>query len=214
VACAWTALRPYSSVINMLFRNMLFRQILWRNSRKTGAVSSAPPKGPASFFAVWRRPSAPFALWTIALICLMLEPAAFCASLSSGDEPWTAKDLITPANFAATLAHAERSKPTVIFAGFPVLYRAAHIPGAILAGPVSKLQGLQQLKTVAHNLPHGQDIVLYCGCCPFSQCPNIRPTFRAMREMGFTHVRVLVLDTNLHTDWVAKGYPVMKGGKE
>jgi hypothetical protein len=32
------------------------------NSRKTGAVSSAPPEGPASFFAVWRRASASFAL--------------------------------------------------------------------------------------------------------------------------------------------------------
>jgi hypothetical protein len=42
---------------------VVFAGTLWRNSRKTGAVSSAPPKGPASFFAVWRRPSAPFAFF-------------------------------------------------------------------------------------------------------------------------------------------------------
>jgi hypothetical protein len=34
------------------------------NTRKTGTVSSVPPKGPASFFAGWRDTSAPFALIT------------------------------------------------------------------------------------------------------------------------------------------------------
>jgi peptidoglycan/LPS O-acetylase OafA/YrhL len=33
-----------------------------RNSRKTGAVSSAPPKGLASYFPPWRRAASPFAL--------------------------------------------------------------------------------------------------------------------------------------------------------
>ena len=35
---------------------------LWRNSRKTGPVSSAPSNGPASFLAVSRHASVPFAL--------------------------------------------------------------------------------------------------------------------------------------------------------
>ncbi len=28
------------------------------------------------------------------------------------------------------------------------------------------------------------------------------------RDMGFTHLRVLVLPDNFGTDWAAKGYPV------
>ena len=36
--------------------------LFWRNSRKTGAVSGAPPKEPGSSSAVWQRASAPFAL--------------------------------------------------------------------------------------------------------------------------------------------------------
>ena len=35
-----------------------------RNTRKTGAISSAPPKEPMSSFFVWRHAFAPFALLT------------------------------------------------------------------------------------------------------------------------------------------------------
>jgi tetratricopeptide (TPR) repeat protein len=46
-----------------------------RNTRKTGAVSSAPPEGLASSFLVWRRASAPFALLTV-LVLLQVSLAA------------------------------------------------------------------------------------------------------------------------------------------
>ncbi len=39
------------------------------------------------------------------------------------------------------------------------------------------------------------------------KCPNIRPAYRTLREMGFTHVRVLNIPTNMHEDWFSKGYP-------
>jgi len=44
-----------------------------------------------------------------------------------------------------------------------------------------------------------------------SRCPNIRPAFLALRDMGFTRLRVLMLPTDLYTDWVQKGYPTEKG---
>jgi hypothetical protein len=56
-------------------------------------------------------------------------------------------------------------------------------------------------------VPKDADIVLYCGCCPMVKCPNIRPAYRALREMGFQHVRVLNIATNMHEDWFGKGYP-------
>ena len=31
-----------------------------------------------------------------------------------------------------------------------------------------------------------------------------------MRDMGFTHLRVLILPNDFNTDWIAKGYPVEK----
>jgi hypothetical protein len=40
------------------------------------------------------------------------------------------------------------------------------------------------------------------------KCPNIRPAYQTLKELGFSHVRVLNLHTNFHVDWSAKGYPV------
>ena len=38
--------------------------------------------------------------------------------------------------------------------------------------------------------------------------PNIRPAFKALREMGFTRLRVLVLATGFEKDWVEQGLAV------
>jgi gamma-glutamylcyclotransferase (GGCT)/AIG2-like uncharacterized protein YtfP len=55
---------------------------LLRNSRKPGAVSNAPPEGPASSSIVWRRASAPFALaWVYAFI----GDASSAPAISSGN---------------------------------------------------------------------------------------------------------------------------------
>jgi hypothetical protein len=42
------------------------------------------------------------------------------------------------------------------------------------------------------------------------KCPNIRPAFAALHEMGFTKVRVVSIPTNFKTDWIDKGYPTEK----
>ena len=39
------------------------------------------------------------------------------------------------------------------------------------------------------------------------KCPNIRPAYRALKAMGFTHIRVLDIQSNMHTDWYTKNYP-------
>lgn len=127
-------------------------------------------------------------------------------------DPWAVKDLIQPQTLATQFGGTGLSAPTVIFVGFPVLYRGAHIPGAILAGPGTKTEGIEALKNTVREWPRNREIVLYCGCCPFVKCSNVRPAYAALHEMGFSHLKLLVIDTNFHTDWVAKGYPVQKGG--
>ena len=101
--------------------------------------------------------------------------------------------------------------PVVVCAGFRTLFEGAHIPGATFHGSASPAQGLADLKKWAGTLPREANLVVYCGCCPLSRCPNIRPAFAALRDMGFTHLRVLLLPTDFATDWVAKGYPIQKG---
>lgn len=120
-------------------------------------------------------------------------------------DPWPQSALLEPAALNKLLME---SAPLVIFCvGFPPLYRAKHLPHALLAGPTSKPDGMQQLERAADGLKDGARIVLYCGCCPMVHCPNIRPAYEALVHRGFKDVRVLDLPHNFHTDWTAKGYP-------
>ena len=60
-------------------------------------------------------------------------------------------------------------------------------------------------------MPRTQAIVLYCGCCPWEHCPNVRPAYHRARAMGFTRVKVLRIDHDLQRDWAEKGFPVKDG---
>ena len=126
-------------------------------------------------------------------------------------DAWSADALIEPKAFADLLADRSHIRPIVIYVGFPSLYTGAHIQNSLLAGPDSKPDGLDQLRQVVNLVPRSKEIVIYCGCCPFDHCPNIRPAYTYLRSLGFTKVSVLHIETNLHTDWVAKGFPVTKG---
>jgi hypothetical protein len=120
-------------------------------------------------------------------------------------DPWPPGDLLQPAALAQTVKSGKA--PIILSVAFPVLYRGRHIAHAIDAGPTSKPEGIEALKKAVAGLAADADIVIYCGCCPMVKCPNIRPAYRALKQLGFTHVRVLSLPTNLHTDWVSKDYP-------
>jgi thiosulfate/3-mercaptopyruvate sulfurtransferase len=134
------------------------------------------------------------------LITPLLAAALLAAQAAS--DPWPARASIQPADLVSM-----KPRPVIVYVGFPILYRAARIEGAILAGPGSKPEGLELLTNALRPLPRDRQIVLYCGCCPFEKCPNIRPAYRAAASLGFSDIKVLVLKTNLHTDWIAKGYP-------
>ncbi len=130
---------------------------------------------------------------------------------SEGSDPWTSSQVRQAADLAKELSDPKSKKPLIIYVGFETLYRSAHIPGALFHGPGAKPAGLEDLKKWARDIPRGQPIVLYCGCCPWNRCPNIRPAFRALREMGFAGLKVLFLESDLATDWVQKGFPVQRG---
>lgn len=50
--------------------------------------------------------------------------------------------------------------------------------------------------------------MVYCGCCPRDVCPNLQPSFAALRSMGFTRLRALMLPTSFGQDWASKGLPI------
>lgn len=156
----------------------------------------------------------PFCFSFAALIALAL--AALPLRTIKGDEkktadPWLSSQAMQPADLEKELTVTSLSMPTVVFIGFRSLYAGGHIPGAAFHGTASTEQGLADMKTWAGTLPRSTDVVIYCGCCPFDKCPNIRPAYTALSNMGFKKLRVLVLPTNFATDWVDKGYPMQKG---
>jgi hypothetical protein len=127
-------------------------------------------------------------------------------------EPWAEAQTVQPAELVKEMADAnDANKPVVVCSGFRVLYEGAHIRGAVYHGPAAKPEGLDDLKKWAQGIPRSSNLVVYCGCCPFEKCPNIRPAFEELRSMGFQHLRVLVLPHNLAKDWVGQGYPIEKG---
>ncbi len=125
-------------------------------------------------------------------------------------DPWQASQVMTPDDLAASLSKATVDKALVLYVGYPVLYQGGHIAGATFAGPASKPNGLEKLNQEVKSLPRDRQIVLYCGCCPWKECPNIRPAFQALKDLEFKNVKVLYVPKNLLTDWIDRGFPTQK----
>jgi rhodanese-related sulfurtransferase len=103
------------------------------------------------------------------------------------------------------------AKPLLFQVGSHMLYMQAHIPGSEYIGAGNTPDGLQRLNARVSKLPKKTAIVLYCGCCPWSHCPNVNPAYDALTQLGFTNVKVLYIAGNFGSDWADKGYPVAKG---
>jgi hypothetical protein len=114
--------------------------------------------------------------------------------------------LVQPRDLAAQLGGAG-AHPAVFMVGPNVLYRSRHIPGSVFAGPGRSEDGLAILKAEAGKLPRDREVVVYCGCCPWDRCPNVKPSVDLLKQMGFTKVNALYLGTGFKADWLDKGYP-------
>ena len=118
--------------------------------------------------------------------------------------------LIQPDEVVAQLA-AKGPHPAIFQVGPNVMYRGKHIPGSVFAGPAARPEGLELLKQAVDKLPRGGEIILYCGCCPWGDCPNVKPAMALLKEMGFTHAKAMYVETGFAKDWTDKGYPVEAG---
>lgn len=136
--------------------------------------------------------------------------AAEIAPPTTGDEPWKDDELMQVADLAHALSG--NPKPIVLQIGVVHLYRLAHIPGSKYAGMAGTPEGLETLKKTVQDMPRTVEIVFYCGCCPMKDCPNIRPAYQALRELGFKKIKLLNLPTNFTQDWQKKDFPVEKDG--
>jgi len=120
-------------------------------------------------------------------------------------EPWAPNQLMPPEDLAAIINHPTIAKPLIISVG-----PGALINGSIDIGPANDKANLDKLKELLAKEKKDRVIIIYCGCCPFEHCPNIRPAFILLNEMKFTHHKLLSLPHNIKVDWIDKGYPTTK----
>ncbi|HVO63792.1 MAG TPA: hypothetical protein VMT53_22910 [Terriglobales bacterium] len=137
-------------------------------------------------------------------------PTPRAATTDQQAESIPAQDLIQPAELAK-MGKRTSEKPLMIQVGSRVLYEEAHIPGSEYIGPASSPEGREKLRKRLESVSRLKVVVLYCGCCPWSHCPNVKPAWDLVHSLGFSRAKVLYISNNFGTDWVDKGYPTAKG---
>jgi thiosulfate/3-mercaptopyruvate sulfurtransferase len=140
----------------------------------------------------------------------IMRTVAFCIAALATALVAAEMALIQPGDLAAQVT-AKNSQAVIFQVGPNVLYRGKHIPGAVYAGPASRPEGLELLKKAVEKLPRDSEIVVYCGCCPWGNCPNVKPAMALLQEMGFTGAKAMYVETTFAKDWTEKGYPVESG---
>ncbi|MDR4954069.1 rhodanese-like domain-containing protein [Chryseobacterium sp. ES2] len=117
-------------------------------------------------------------------------------------DPWKDSQLMDPVLLASRI-EKNKTKDLVIISVGP----EAIIKGSVDIGPTHEPENLEKLRNYLKDIPKNREIVVYCGCCPFVKCPNIRPAFALLIEMGFKNAKLLNLPKNIKTDWLDKDYP-------
>jgi thiosulfate/3-mercaptopyruvate sulfurtransferase len=148
----------------------------------------------------------------VALCLVFFSGAILFAPLDHAQnsaDPWSATQTVQPNELVRELA-SSKSAPTVLYVGFQRLYNAGHIQGAQFHGSGGSTEGLAQIKIWAAALPRSTNLVIYCGCCPLERCPNLRPAFSTLHDMGLANLRALILPTSFAADWAGKGLPYDK----
>ena len=118
-------------------------------------------------------------------------------------EPWRPDQLMAPKDLATIINSATEVKPLIISVG-----PAGLIKGAVEIGATKEKENLNKLKKLLAEEKKDRDVVIYCGCCPFQNCPNIRPAFSLLNSMKFTKHKLLDMPHNLKADWINYGYPM------
>ena len=134
------------------------------------------------------------------VVLLFIIAASF---IKHQTEPWRPDQLMEPQDLATIINSAAAEKPLIIDIG-----PAGVIKGAVEIGPAHEKESFDKLKEFLSKQKRDRQIVIYCGCCPFVHCPNIRPAFKLLNDMKFTNQKLLNLSHNLKADWINYGYPM------
>lgn len=142
-------------------------------------------------------------LFAILIILRLSSSAVLAQNNPLIKDPWTKSQLMAPSVLASIIKNPKAIKPFIFNIGV-----VENIKGAKNMGAASEKENLERFKKKLSSIPKNAAIVIYCGCCPFEKCPNIRPAFTAMQQAGFKSGWLLNLPTNVKVDWINKGFPL------
>jgi len=136
---------------------------------------------------------------TLSLIAVFFTLSSFIQQ----QDPWKKEQVMSTKELATKIQNNAKDLPVIFNVG-PM----ENIKTAIKLGNADSDEGLKKLTTTVSAMKKSSKIVIYCGCCSYANCPNIRPAFKKLQELGFKNVKVLDIPEGIKPDWVAKGYPV------
>lgn len=120
-------------------------------------------------------------------------------------EPWNENQLMKTENLASRISLAQTDNLLILSVGPDAL-----IKGSVDMGAARYPENIEKMRRYLEDVPRDKEVVIYCGCCPFSRCPNIRPAFSLLNEMGFKNPKLLDIPQNIRVDWLTKNYPVQE----
>jgi thiosulfate/3-mercaptopyruvate sulfurtransferase len=116
---------------------------------------------------------------------------------------WKKEQLMPTKELAEKIQTNAKDKPMVFNVG-PM----EQIKTAIFVGKGTSATSIEKMKSTLAMENKNKAVVVYCGCCSYASCPNIKPAYDALISLGFKNVKVLELPEGIKPDWVAKGFPM------
>jgi hypothetical protein len=117
---------------------------------------------------------------------------------------WEASQLIESADLYKLISTTSKTPKPIIYN----IGSMENIYSAIKMGEPSKEESKKKIKEHIKTISPNRLVVVYCGCCSSDHCPNIKPAYDYIQQLGHSNVKVLNLPTSLAVDWTNKGYPL------
>jgi hypothetical protein len=130
---------------------------------------------------------------------------AFSGLLSAFSQAptWKKEQLMPTQELADKIKTNAKDKPIIFNVG-PM----ENIKTAVFVGRATSATCVEKMKSTLAMESKTKPIVVYCGCCSYASCPNIKPAYDALIGLGFKNTKVLELPEGIKPDWVAKDYPM------
>ena len=118
-------------------------------------------------------------------------------------QTWKKEQVMPPADLAAMINSNSKDLPVIFNVG-PM----DNIKKAVFVGRATSATFVDNMKKELNMVPKTKTVVVYCGCCSFGSCPNLKPAYEGLLSLGYKNAKVLEIPEGIKPDWVAKGYPM------